>query len=233
MITKATPEIKYTWLLFDADHTLFDFDLAEVKALANSFIEFGYPYKDTIGETYRAINQQIWGELERGEITPDALRTTRFLRLFAAIGMQADPEPFSAAYLRHLANCGDLIDGAETAVSLLSQQYNLALITNGLSDVQRPRLAASPLRPYFQNMTISDEVGYAKPDPRIFDAAFAAMGNPDKKEVLIIGDSLSSDMQGGVNYDIDTCWFNPHSKPRNGLPITYEIRQLSELATIL
>lgn len=225
--------MKYSWLLFDADHTLFDFDLAEVKALANSFTEFGYPYEDSIGAAYRAINLQIWGELERGEITPDALRTTRFLRLFAAVGLQAEPEPFSAAYLRHLANCGDLIDGAETAVSQLSQQYKLALITNGLSDVQHKRLAASPLQPYFQSMTISDEVGYAKPDPRIFDAAFAAMGHPAKSEVLMIGDSLTSDMQGGVNYNIDTCWYNPHNKPHNGLPITYEIQTLAQLVTTI
>ena len=219
--------MKYTWLLFDADHTLFDFDLAEVKALANSFAEFGYPYNEATGQTYRTINQQIWRELERGEITPNELRTTRFLRLYNAVGIQAEPEPFSDAYLRHLANCGDLIDDAETII----QQYKLALITNGLSDVQRPRLATSPLQPYFQTITISDEIGYAKPDPRIFDAAFAQMGNPAKTEVLIIGDSLSSDMQGGVNYNIDTCWFNPQNKPLNGLPITYEIQQLAELLT--
>ena len=224
--------MKYKWLLFDADHTLFDFDLAEVKALANSFTEFGYPYNGTTGETYRTINQQIWRQLERGEITPQALRTTRFLRLFETVGIKADPEPFSDAYLRHLANCGDLIEGAEEAIHQLSQNYQLGLITNGLSDVQRPRLAASPLQPYFKTFTISNEVGYAKPDPRIFDVAFAAMGNPAKSDVLIIGDSLTSDMQGGFNYNIDTCWFNPHHKSHNGLPITYEIKHLSELMTL-
>ena len=225
--------MKYKWLLFDADHTLFDFDLAEVKALANSLTEFGFTYNDEIGETYRTINKNIWRQLERGEITPNELRTTRFLRLFNAIGIEANPEPFSDAYLRHLANCGDLIDGTEAAIQQLSQQYQLGLITNGLSDVQRPRLAASPLQPYFQTFTISDEVGYAKPDPRIFDVAFATMGNPAKSEVLIIGDSLTSDMQGGVNYNIDTCWFNPHQKSHNGLPITYEIAHLSQLVTTI
>lgn len=224
---------KYTWLLFDADGTLFDFDTAEVKALANAFAEFSFPYDTATGDTYRAINQQIWRQLEQGQITPEALRTTRFLRLFTAVGLQAEPEPFSQAYLRHLANCGHLLDGAETIIRQLSQRYRLALITNGLSDVQRPRLAASPLHPFFETITISDEVGVAKPDGRIFDIAFSQMGQPDKKAVLMIGDSLTSDMQGGHDYGLDTCWFNPQGKPGNGLPLTYEIQQLTALLTIL
>lgn len=223
----------YTWLLFDADNTLFDFNLAELKALQNCFLEFGYPYNGRTGETYRTINQQIWQQLEQGEITPQALRTTRFSRLFAAIGIQAKPEPFSEAYLRHLANCGDLVQGAEATIRQLHKNYRLGLITNGLSDVQRPRLAASPLQASFETVTISDEVGSAKPDPGIFEAAFKAMGRPAKADVLLIGDSLSSDMQGGYDYQIDTCWFNPQAKPGNGLPVTYEIQQLTELLTIL
>jgi 2-haloacid dehalogenase len=95
-------------------------------------------------------------------------------------------------------------------------------------------LAASPIRQYFKTVTISDEAGAAKPDGRIFDVAFAAMGNPAKHEVLIIGDSLTSDIQGGVNYGIDTCWYNPHGNAHaNALPITYEIKQLAELERIL
>ena len=223
---------KYSWLLFDADNTLFDFNLAEVKALENSFAEFGYPYNGRSGDTYRAINKQVWEQLERGEISATELRTARFSRLFDALGIQGEPDPFSGAYLRHLANCGDLIDGAETLIQQLSQQYRLGLITNGLSDVQRPRLAASPLQPYFETVTISDEIGIAKPDPGIFEVAFGQMGNPQKTAVLIIGDSLSSDMQGGLNYGIDTCWYNPENKPTE-MPVTYNIQRLEELHTIL
>jgi 2-haloacid dehalogenase len=222
----------YQWLLFDADNTLFDFNLAEVKALENAFAEFGYAYNGTTGDTYRIINKQVWEQLEQGTITATALRTTRFLRLFDAIGIQGEPEPFSEAYLRHLANCGDLIEGAESLIQQLSQSYRLALITNGLADVQRPRLASSPLQPYFETITISDEIGVAKPDPAIFDVAFGQMGNPEKTAVLIIGDSLSSDMQGGLNYSIDTCWYNPENKPTE-MPVTYNIQRLDELKTIL
>ncbi|MCP4356826.1 MAG: noncanonical pyrimidine nucleotidase, YjjG family [Chloroflexi bacterium] len=225
--------MRYTWLLFDADHTLFDFDSAEVKALRNAFAEFGFPYNGRTADIYRTINQQIWQQLERGEITVGELRTTRFLRLFTAVGVQTDPLPFSDSYLRHLSQCGDLIVGAEETIQQLSQNYQLALITNGLSDVQRPRLAASPLTQYFTAVTISDEVGFTKPDPRIFDIAFSAMNQPAKSKVIIIGDSLTSDMQGGHDYGIDTCWFNPNGKTRNGLPLTFEIKHLSELINIL
>jgi 2-haloacid dehalogenase len=222
----------YQWLLFDADNTLFDFNLAEVKALENAFLEFGYPYNGSTGDAYRLINLRIWEQLELGEITANELRTARFAQLFEAVGIQAEPEPFSKTYLRHLAHCGDLIDGAEALIQNLSQRYRLALITNGLSDVQRPRLAASPLQPYFETITISDELGVAKPDPGIFDAAFQQMGDPPKTAVLIIGDSLTSDMQGGLNYGIDTCWYNPENKLTN-LPVTYNIQKLEELQTIL
>lgn len=222
----------YEWLLFDADNTLFDFNLAEVKALENSFAEFGYAYNGTTGNIYRNINKQVWAQLEQGEITAAALRTTRFSRLFEAIGIQGEPESFSEVYLHHLANCGDLIDGAESLIQKLSQSYNLALITNGLADVQRPRLAASPLQSFFKTVTISDEIGVAKPDPAIFDVAFGQMGNPQKTAVLIIGDSLASDMQGGLNYGIDTCWYNPENKPTE-MPVTYNIQTLNELHNIL
>ena len=224
----------YTWLLFDLDNTLFDFNLAEVKALANSFAEFGFPYDEATGDTYRAINKRIWTQLELGEITSSELRTTRFTRLFEAVGIEADPEPFSTAYLRHLGSCSDLIEGAEAIVPQISQQYHIALITNGLSDVQRPRLTASPLLPYFEALIISDEVGIAKPDPGIFDLLFEQMNHPAKEEVLIIGDSVSSDMQGGANYGIATCWFNPSGKPRPASPrIDFEIGQLTDLLGIL
>lgn len=222
----------YQWLLFDADNTLFDFNLAEVKALENAFHDFGYAYNGSTGDIYRTINKRVWEQLELGEITAKELRTARFSQLFAAIGIDGEPEPFSEAYLRHLANCGDLVAGAEALIQQVNQDYRLGLITNGLSDVQRPRLATSPLEPYFETITISDEIGVAKPDPGIFDVAFAQMGHPQKTAVLIIGDSLSSDMQGGLNYGIDTCWYNPGGKETD-LPVTYNIQRLEELSAIL
>jgi 2-haloacid dehalogenase len=224
----------YKWLLFDVDGTLFDFEKAESKALANTFKQFGLVHSDDVATIYKKINSQIWVELEQGKITPQALGSTRFQRLFDATGQSADTTTFSKAYLYHLGTCSNLIDGTENLLQQVSPSFQLAIITNGLSDVQRPRLAASPIEHYFKSVTISDEVGVAKPDGRIFDIAFASMGNPAKEDVLIIGDSLSSDMKGGVDYGIDTCWYNANGKQfPNGLPITYEINQLMQLIDIL
>ncbi len=226
--------MSYQWLLFDVDNTLFDFDAAELNALARTFPQFGYTYAPEIGETYRQINRALWQAFERGELTAGQLRVTRFQHLFQAMGLEADPVAFSDAYLSHLAACPDLVDGAAELIPRLSRTHYLGLITNGLADVQRPRLAASPISRYFTAVTISDEIGVAKPDPGIFDAAFAAMGHPAKNDVLIIGDSLTSDIRGGANYGIDTCWYNPGGKPNpNGLAPTYEIRHLHKLLAIV
>ncbi len=233
--------MSYDWLLFDADNTLFDFDDAEAKALAHTFADFNLPYAPAVGETYHVINAEIWREFEQGRITSAQLRTERFARLFAALQAKVDAGAFSARYLRHLANGTRLIDGAEEVIGALNgyfdpaqhKRYHIALITNGLKDVQRPRLARSALANAFDAVIISDEEGVAKPDPALFDIAFARMGQPDKTAVLIIGDSLSSDIQGGINYGIDTCWYNPKGNPNpNGVTPTYEIGHLSQLLAI-
>ena len=140
----------------------------------------------------------------------------------------------SRRYLEHLSRGTDLIDGAEAVLERLSARAGMVLVTNGLQDVQRSRFARSTIGGYFRDLVISEEVGAAKPDGRIFDAAFRALGNPRKEEVLMIGDSLSSDIRGGADYGIDTCWFNPEGKPREGeIEIRYEIRRLSELPPIV
>lgn len=224
----------YRWLIFDADGTLFDFDRAEAAALVETFDAFGIAFEPGYADVYRQINRVIWRELEQGAITATALRTERFRRLFDALGMAVDPGEFSVRYLAHLSQRGDLIDGAEEMVRTLSDRYRLLILTNGLSEVQRSRLAHSGLAGAFEDIVISDEVGAAKPDGRIFDVALARMGMPPKPEVLIIGDSLSSDIAGGAAYGIDTCWFNPSGQPRPaGATIRYEIAALTDLVTSL
>lgn len=224
--------MNYQWLLFDADNTLFDYDKAEATALANSFHQFGLDFDQTTGAQYRTINAQIWHDYELGHITQQALRAERFRRLFTAVNLPVDAEAFSRQYLINLAQAGHLLDGAETLLRQLAQTHHIAIITNGIADVQRPRLAVSPIHDLVEALVISEEVGVAKPDPAIFDVAFARMGQPAKAEVLMIGDSLSSDMQGGITYGIDTCWYNPAGKP-GSLPVTYEIRALAELENLL
>jgi len=226
--------MRYRWLLFDADGTLFDYDKAERTALQKTFEEVGLAFERRYLAVYKNINSQIWRDFEQGKISQQELRTRRFDLLFEAVGVDYDSRDFSPKYLRRLSQRTELIEGAEEVIEVLADKFEMALITNGLKDVQRPRIAASSLREYFKNIIISEEVGVAKPDTRIFDAAFVQMKRPSKDEVLIIGDSLSSDIQGGVNYGIDTCWFNPEGKANSHAVIsTFEIKALNELLELL
>jgi 2-haloacid dehalogenase len=224
----------YKWLLLDADGTLFDYDRAETGALLATFREMGIAAAPGYAETYRQINGQIWLDFEAGKISSQALRSERFRRLFQAVHVDADPHVFGERYLVHLGDQSQLIVGAEDLVRSLYGKVGLVLITNGLQDVQRSRLSQSTIARYLTDVVISEEVGAAKPDSQIFDAAFAKMGYPPKNEVLIVGDSLTSDIKGGSDYGIDTCWFNPRRLSRSlDVRIRYEIHELSALFEIV
>ena len=226
--------MKYKWLLFDADGTLFDYDKAEAAALERTFKQIGLRFEPRYAQVYRQINAQIWLEFEQGKISQDRLRIKRFELLFEAIVVESDPEIFSERYLKNLADGSDLIEGAEKVTRRLSEKVGLILITNGLKDVQRSRLAKSGISGYFADIVISEEVGVAKPDRRIFKEAFSRMDNPRRAEVLMVGDSLTSDIKGGNDYGIDTCWFNPMQRPCDrDVEIQYEINHLSELLNIV
>ena len=226
--------MRYDWLLLDADGTLFDYDAAEAAALAKTFGQVGIEFEPAYIETYRQINAAIWREFEVGRISQERLRTRRFELLFEAAGVECDPQRFSTLYLKNLAGGTQLIEGAEEVVKALHGKVRLALITNGLKEVQRPRLAASAIARYFDAVLISEELGCAKPDRAIFDAAFERMGHPSKERVLIVGDSLTSDIKGGNDYGIDACWFNPdRKKPDPSIEIRYEIDRLDALLAIV
>jgi len=226
--------MKYTWLLFDADGTLFDYDRAEATALRRTFEQTGHLLEPGYVETYRRINQQMWVEFEQGRLSQEKLRTRRFELLFESLGIATDPEVFSREYLRNLAEGTDLIEGAEEVIKALHGRAGLAIVTNGLKEVQGPRLARSAIADCISAMVISEEVGAAKPDQRFFEAAFQRIENPGKDNVLIVGDSLSSDIRGGNNYGIDTCWFNPMGKPPDlDVEIRYEISCLKELLDLV
>jgi 2-haloacid dehalogenase len=224
----------YRWLLFDADGTLFDYDKAEKSALANTFDQIGYPFEPQYLPEYRRINSQIWLDFEQGKITQEILKTRRFELLSEAINLPYDPRDFSTKYLANLAKGTYLVDGAKEIIKTLHQKFDLVIITNGLTRVQRPRFKESAIYPYIKEIIISEEIGAAKPDREIFDIAFERMNHPANEEVLIIGDSLTSDIQGGNNYGIDTCWFNPKQKTNEqAITTTFEIQKLDELFDIL
>jgi 2-haloacid dehalogenase len=224
---------RYPWLLFDADDTLFDYGRAEADALVGAFEAEGMPFQPSWLPVYQRVNAAAWRALEEGRVTSARLRVLRFEQLAAELGLALDPVEFSAAYLRQLSTQAHLVDGALELVRGLAPAHRLAIITNGLSDVQRPRLARSQLAEHIGPVVISEEVGAAKPDPAIFAIALERMGRPDPRDVLVIGDSLSSDIAGGIAAGIDTCWFNPRGLARGHVTPTYEIRHLGELPGVI
>ena len=222
--------MKYQAVLFDADGTLFDFHRAESYALEEAFRELGLAFRPEYRESYERINREVWRQFERGEISSVQLRTLRFERFLAEIGAAVDADEMSACYLSWLARAEFLLDGARELVESLSGKVKLAIVTNGLKDVQRGRFGRSPIREHFDSIVISEEVGVQKPDPAIFEYALENLEHEDKRSVLMVGDSLTSDIQGGVNFGIDTCWFNPAGSrlPESPTP-SYVIERLDEL----
>lgn len=221
---------RYQWLFFDADGTLFDFEKSQAIALEQVFAHHGIAYKIAHLTAFRQINAELWLALERKQLVPDVLKVRRFELLLATIGTPHAAELFSEVYLQYLGARPELIGGAEELLQTLSSKYRIAIVTNGLQAVQRNRLARSTIRDYVSEIVVSEEIGHAKPAREYFEVAFARAGNPAKREVLLIGDSWNSDIQGAAQYGIDVCWYNPERRPRPVNPaITHEIAALEEL----
>jgi len=220
----------YQWLFFDADGTLFDFEKAQAIALEQVFRHHKIPYEISHLDAFRKINDELWLALEQRQITTEELKVRRFELLLATTGTQPAPGPFGEVYLHYLGGCPELIDGAVELLKILHRSYRIAILTNGLKKVQRRRLERSALRDYVSEIVVSEEIGFAKPAREYFDVAFARAGNPARHEVLMIGDSWTSDIQGAAQYGMDTCWFNPARRLRpDSSPVTHEIATLEEL----
>jgi len=224
----------YQWLLFDADDTLIDFQATETAAFACLLQQLGVAFAGEHRERYREINEVLWRALERGEITAARLMVQRFEVFAAELGLTIDAERISVDYLQHIADCTRFIPGANEVIQTLSRSYRIGIVTNGFKQIKYRQLAGSGFAEHLEAILISEEVGAAKPHADFFDAAFAKIGQPSKDAVLIIGDSLSSDIGGGHAYGIDTCWYNPKqlAPPEQPVP-SYTIARLEQLLDIL
>ncbi|HSD68315.1 MAG TPA: YjjG family noncanonical pyrimidine nucleotidase [Woeseiaceae bacterium] len=220
----------YSTFLIDLDHTLFDSDSSETAAFLQAMNVAGIARPDGYEGLFRRINLELWAAVERGETTPQYVKTHRFERLALEAGLDADPVAMADAYVAGLGANGELYAGAREVLDILSCNASMALVTNGLSEVQRRRIERTGIVDYFDAVIISAEVGVAKPAAEIFDIAFAELDAPSKESALIVGDNLASDILGGTNYGIATCWYNP--KRRSARPadrISHEISALNEL----
>jgi putative hydrolase of the HAD superfamily len=228
--------LKYKTLFFDADETLFDFKRAGEKALEAFYRKKNITCTlEEFKEIYQKENHQLWKLFETGAVTAEEVKVARFVNTMKKLSLyEGDGEELSQLYISELAKCDYLLDGAEDLILKIKNEYKMLIITNGFWDVQKIRIGQSHIIGHFEELVVSEKVGFAKPDRRIFDFAFNAASNPEKEDVLIIGDSLSSDIKGGSLYGIDTCWFNREGDVNSGaIQPTYEVKSFNELEELL
>lgn len=220
------------FLFLDLDDTILDFQKAERLALAKTLESFGLPPTDTVLARYHEINREHWERLERKELTRQQVLVGRFAALFAEMGLSAQAEQVARAYEENLSQGHYFLPGAEEALKSLRKKYKLYLASNGTARVQAGRLKSAGIIPYFQEIFVSEEMGYNKPDPAYFDACFARIPGFRKDRAMMVGDSLTSDILGGIQAGIATCWVNPRHKTGSIRP-DYEIESIVQLEALL
>ena len=225
--------MRYSTILFDLDHTLYDADTAADIAFETTLALVGVLPTPELLDAFVEINVDLWSKVEQGVLTPNEVRSLRFAQLIERGGFAADPEAMGDAYVVGLGSNGELYDGALAMLAEVAMDGTLALVTNGIGEVQRMRVARTDIGQFFDAIVISGEVGVAKPGSEIFDITFEQLGHPDKASTLIVGDSLSSDMRGGIDYGIATCLYAPNGSPETDLPITHRITDLAEIPDIV
>ena len=221
-------------LLIDLDDTILDFHKAERIGLCNTLCHYGAePTEETIA-LYLQINAAHWRALEQGQMTRKQVNEGRFETLFCQLGREVDGAECAAYYLSQLALTHDYLPGAEEAVKGLSKKYRLFIASNGNSVVQFPRLEQSGLSDYIEKAFISEALGENKPSKAYFDLCFSQIPGFDPQKAMMVGDSLTSDIQGGINASIPTCWVNTFGKENTtAIHPDYEIASLAELEALL
>ncbi|MBH1940804.1 YjjG family noncanonical pyrimidine nucleotidase [Mobilitalea sibirica] len=224
----------YTTILLDADNTIFDFNACEDEALKQTFFKYGYAYNDKIKNLYEKINIDLWKQYELGIMDRETVIYTRFKVLFEQIGIKDDGIAFEDDYQELLGMQHFFIEDAPEVIQYLHNKYDLYIVTNGVTVTQYRRLRESGIDQYMKKIFVSEETGYQKPMKEYFDYCFERIESFDKDKTIIIGDSLSSDIKGGNNAGIATCWFNLKSQNNDiGVKVDYEINRLVDLYQIL
>lgn len=227
---------KYTTVLWDLDQTLLNFDMSMDYAIREAFRRCSLPVNDEIVARYDVINRGYWNRFELGEITKQEVTLGRFRTLFGELGITGiTPQEMAEIYQEELGSVYFFIDGAkELVVRLKEEGFRQYVVTNGVNTTQESKMKKSGLSQIMDGVFVSELMGYPKPMKEYFDACFAAMPGIDRRECILVGDSLTSDMRGAQNAGIASCWFNPGCKKKDiDVRTDYEIRSLLELLPIL
>ena len=224
--------IKYIFL--DLDDTILDFGRAEEEALKDTLLQFGVePTRERMAR-YSAINKAQWKRLEKGEMTRDEVKLRRFEIFFEEMGVDCDAEAARIFYEKRLAIGHCFLAGAEEMLAALHGKYHLYIASNGTTSVQNGRIASAGIAPLFDEIFLSEALGAVKPQKEFFDACFAQIPDFDPAQAIIFGDSLTSDILGGINAGIKTCWFNLHRQDANpDIKPDFEVLELSEFVKLV
>lgn len=225
--------MKYTHILFDVDNTLFDFDETERLALIELFEELGVDYTEENRATYHEINNSWWKRFEKGEVTIPQVAFGRIKGFIDAMKLDYDAEKASESMICYLGSHGIMYDGALELAQRLAPHCRLYTVTNGISRVQHARVDNSPISKYFERMFISQEMGVNKPSLEYFEYVLRELGDVPKEKILMVGDSLVSDIQGGMGAGLDTCWYNPKGKSSGDVKPTHTASTLAEIGDFI
>ena len=225
---------QYQYLLLDVDDTLMDFKKIEAEALHKLFEYYGHPLTAELLQVYHTINKGLWADYESGRVAMRDMLNNRFGLTMAEFGIAVDSEEWELRYQALLGEGAHLIDDAKEVLTRLRDSYRLFAVTNGVRETQRRRLEAGGLYSFFEAVFDSQSVGFQKPAKEFFDHVAKNITGFEKRHALIIGDSLTTDIRGGIAAGIDTCWFNRNpEKSAEDLPITYTVTRLTQLYDIL
>lgn len=227
--------MKYSHLLFDFDNTLVDFNHCAYEGLKDTFKKYNIEWTDSNYTLYKKINHQVWSDFEQGLITTEEIRKKRFSLFLESLTLEGiDGYEMNAFYLERIVAHPKILETTIESLDILQDKHILGIVTNGLKEVQRRRIANHGLEKYFNHIIVSDEIDLAKPDPQYFQYVFDRIDESDKSKVLVIGDNITSDIGGAQSFGFHGCWFNPIDK-KNKTSITpdYTVHNLMELVELI
>jgi 2-haloacid dehalogenase len=227
--------MQFEWILFDADNTIFDFHASSEIAFHKSFEKHGIKSNEEVYAIFRKLNAIAWKAFDENRMTHEEIKSYRFSALFREMGItDLDPLEFNALYFSLLVQNIRYEKGARNLLAQIEGYCKMAIITNGMKEVQRPRLENSEIHSYFDRIFVSGEIGFSKPNPAYFDHVYTALGDVAKEKVLVVGDNIIADIKGGADFGFKTAWYNPHQlENTNGVIPDFEIEALSALKEII